>query len=189
MGRRLRPIQRAPALIGDMLPAMALALEGEEKDPVELHRRTYEAARAELPPERYAQLTGTGVLKARAEDPAAFHEHLPFYRARVLYTLAIASLTRIGVTLTAATYWVPLACFALSALLFLAWSVRRVPLALASVFALGLAHTPALLNQARLSTADGLATLVTCLGAWALLEANLFPVGAGLLTLAIAARP
>lgn len=189
LARTVLQLERAPALNADMLPAMALALEWEEKDPLELHRRTYALARAELPPERFAQLTAAGVLRARAEDPAAFHEHLPFYRGRVLYTLGIWALHRLGAPLSAATYWIPLACYALCAGLFLAWASRHLPLALAALFALGLAATPALLAQARLSTADGLGTLLTCLGAWALLERRSFALGAGFLTLAIAARP
>lgn len=189
LGRTLGQLARTPSLNADLLPVMALALEWEEPDPLAVHRRTYEAAQAELPPERFAQLTGSGVLRARAEDPAAFHEHLPFFRSRVLYTLGIWSLFRLGAPLTDATWWIPLGCYALGALLFLAWAARWLPLALAALFALGLAATPALLNQAQLSTADGLATLLTCAGAWALLERRTFALGAGLLTLAIAARP
>ncbi|NOT29533.1 MAG: hypothetical protein HOP15_03685 [Planctomycetes bacterium] len=189
LARTVRQLERAPALNADMLPAMALALEWEEEDPLELHRRTYELARAELPPERFAQLTGSGVLRARAEDPAAFHEHLPFFRGRVLYSLATWALHRLGAPLTAATYWIPLACYALSAGLFLLWASRHLPLAFAALFALGLAATPALLVQARLSTADGLGALLVCLGAWAWLERRSFALAASCLTLAIAARP
>ena len=189
VARTVGQLARAPALNADMLPAMALALEWEVEDPVELHRRTYALARAELPPERYAQLTSTGVLRARADDPAAFHEHLPFFRSRALYTLAVWALHGLGAPLSGATWWVPLASYALCAGLFLAWAARHLALAPATLFALGLAFTPALLNQARLSTADGLATLLTCLGAWLLLERRSFAPGAGCLTLAIAARP
>ncbi len=189
LARTLRQLERAPTLNWDMLPAMALALEWGEHDPVALHRRTYELARAELPPARFAELTSAGVRQVRAQDPGAFIEHLPFYRGRVLYSLAVYALHRLGAPLSAATYWVPLASFALCAGLFLLWASRHLPLALAALFALGLAHTPALLNQANMSSADGLATLLTCLGAWALLERRAFAWGLGLLTLAIAARP
>lgn len=189
LARTVGQLARAPELNWDMLPAMALALEWQERDPVELHRQTYALARAELGPEVMRKLTGTAVTQARAQDPAAFHEHLAFYRSRVLYTLAISLLHGLGAPLSAATYWIPVACFALSAGLFLAWAARHLSLALAAVFALGLAHTPALLNQAGMSTADGLATLLTCLGAFVWLERRRFAPAAGLWTLAIAARP
>ncbi len=189
LARTVQQLARHPELNWDMLPAMALALEWEVKDPVELHQRTYALAKTELAPETYAQLTAPGVREVRAQDPAAFHEHLAFYRARVLYSIAVRFLHRQGVPLADATWWIPLGCYVLVSLLALAWAVNHLPLALAALFALGLAHTPALLNQANTSSADGLAALFVCLGAWVLIERRLFVVAAGLFTLAVAARP
>jgi hypothetical protein len=189
LARTVRQLAAHPELNWDMLPAMALALEWEVKDPVELHRRTYALAATELPPEAYAELTAPGVRAVRAQDPAAFHEHLAFYRARALYSIAVRLLHRQGMPLSAATWWIPLGCYVLVAFLVLGWAASRLPLGLAALFALGIAHTPALLNQANTSSADGLATLFVCLGAWALIERRLFPVAAGMLTLALGARP
>lgn len=187
--RTVRQLEAHPALNWDMLPAMALALEWQEKDPVELHTQTYATAKLELAPETYAALTSGGVREARAADPAAFHEHLPFYRARVLYSIAVRLLHEQGVKLSDATWWIPLGCYALAAFLFLGWAAGHVSLAVAALFALGLAHTPALLNQANTSSADGMAALFVYFGAWALVERRLFFVAAGMFTLAIAARP
>jgi len=189
MARTVRQLAQHPELNWDMLPAMALALEWEEKDPVELHKQTYALAQSELPPEAFAQLTGPGVRAIRAQDPAAFHEHLAFYRARVLYSIAVRLLHRQGLALSAATWWIPLGCYVLTSLLALAWAASHLSLGPAALFALGLAHTPALLNQANTSSADGLAALFVCLGAWVLIERNLFVVAAPLFTLAIGARP
>jgi len=187
--RTVKELAAHPALNWDMLPAMALALEWQEKDPAELHKQTYATAELELAPETYAALTTGGVREARATDPAAFHEHLPFYRARVLYSIAVRLLHEQGVKLSDATWWVPLGCWALAAFVFLGWAAGHVSLAVAALFALGLAHTPALLNQANTSSADGLAAVFVYFGAWALVERRLFYVAAGLFTLAIAARP
>ena len=187
--RTVRELARAPETNWDMLPAMALALEWEVRDPLELHRRTYAAARAELPPAVFAELTASGVRQARFLDPAAFHEHLAFYRARVLYSLGVYAAHRLGSPLSAATYAVPLACFAATALLFLVWARRHLPLAAAALFALGLAHLPAFLNQAGTSSADGLATLLLCAAGYALLERRSFALAAGLVTLSLGARP
>lgn len=189
LARTVRQLAQNPEHNWDMLPAMALALEWEEKDPVELHRRTYALAQSELPPAVFAQLTAAGVRATRAQDPAAFHEHLAFYRARVLYSIAVRFLHEQGLALSAATWWIPLGCYVLLALLVLAWAVSHLPPGLAALFALGIAHTPALLNQASTSSADGLATLFVALGAWALIERRLFFVAAPLFTLAIGARP
>jgi len=189
LARTVRQLASAPEWNWDMVPAMALALEWSGRDPVELHRRTYERVVAELPPEVVRSLTAPGVREIRARDPAAFHEHLPFYRARVLYSLGMALLHRLGAPLSAATFWIPLASYALAAALFLLWALRYVSLGAAAVFACGLAHTPALLNQAGTSSADGLATLLVCVAAYLWLERGAFPAAAGVLTLAIAARP
>ena len=83
LARTVRQLALHPELNWDMLPAMALALEWETKDPVELHQRTYALAKAELAPEVYAQLTAPGVRAVRAEDPAAFHEHVLEFLAKV----------------------------------------------------------------------------------------------------------
>ncbi len=189
LARTVAQISRRPVFNFDMLPAMALALEWELDDPVEVHRRTYEAAREELPAAAYRELVAPGVRQAREQDPAAFTEHLAFYRARVLYTSAVYLLWKLGAPLTSATWWVPLAAYVLVSALALAWASRHVPLALGCLFALGLAHTPALVMQAGFGTADGLATLFLCLGAYLLVERGSFRGGAAVLALSILARP
>jgi len=189
LARTVQQLAQHPELNWDMLPAMALALEWEEKDPVELHEQTYALARSELPPEAFAELTAPGVRAVRAQDPSAFHEHLAFYRSRVLYSIAVRLLHRQGMALSSATWWIPLGCYVLVSLLVLSWAASHLSLGLAALFALGLAHTPALLNQASTSSADGLAALFVCLGAWALIERRLFFVAAPLFTLAVGARP
>jgi hypothetical protein len=172
-----------------MLPSMALAVAWDGGDPVEVHRLTYEHARAELAPEVYRELTAPGVREARAQDPAAFHEHLAFFRARVLYTLPVFLAWKCGAPLSAATWWVSLGAYVLCALVLLAWASRHLPLALAALFALGLAHTPALLTLASLSTADGVAALLVVGGAALLVEARAFWPGALVLVAAVLARP
>jgi len=189
LGRSARQASRAPVLNWDLVPAMALALEWTEDDAREVHRRTYEAVQDELGPAAFAELTAPGVRAARFQDPDAFHEHLPFYRARVLYTLGIAALHGLGAPLSAATWWIAVGAYGLLALVLLAWSTRHVGLALAALFALGLAHTPALLTQARFSSADGLATLLIVAGAYLFVERRAFVAGALVLTLSLGARP
>jgi hypothetical protein len=189
LARTLRQVDRAPALNWDLVPAMALALSWEVADPLEVQRLTYEHARAELLPETFAELTAPGVRAGRYQDPAAFHEHLAFYRARVLYTLPVYLAWKLGSPLAAATWRVPLCAFALSAGLFVLWASRRLPLALAALFALGLAHTPGLLKLSGYSTADGVAVFLLCLGAFLLVERRSFAAGALSCTLSILARP
>ena len=180
----------------DMLGYMALALEWEEEDPAEVHRRTYAAARERLPERVFGGLVAPvrgvedgGVRFQRAKDPEAFTEHIAFYRARVLYTLLILGVHKCGAPLADTTWWISLASFGLTALVVLAWVARHVALVPAALVALGLAHSPALIETATFSTADALGTLVTCLGVFLFVERRARFAAAAVLTAAICVRP
>ena len=179
---------RAPKLGADVLSYMALALEWEEKDPLELHRRTEELARSELGPQTFEELTAPGTRGESFRDQSAFEARLPFLRPRVLYTIVLRWLHQLGSPLSAATWQVTLTAWGMLALLALAWSIGHVPLAAAALIALGIALTPPLWLQATQAGADALAALFVALGAFFLVERRLFAFGAAVLTLAIAAR-
>lgn len=190
LGRTVRDLAAAPVGNWDMLGYMGLALEWEESDPSEVHRRTYELAQAELPRRTYAELIGPHpVRKARYENAEAFVEHIAFYRARVLYTLSVWFTWKCGVPLSSATWGVSLACFTLSALLLLLWASRHLPFYLAAILAAGLAHTPALLTTAGYSTADGMSLFLTLLGSFLWVESRSRLPGAAVLSLSILVRP
>jgi hypothetical protein len=172
----------------DMLVYMALALEWEEEDPLEVHRRTYAAAQAELAPVAFEMLTSTGMRKARYEDPASFHEHLGFFRSRVLYTGLLSLVHRSGVRLTEAAHVVSLAAWVATAFLFLAWTSRHLSFWIAAAASLLLAHAPPLLAATSYATADGLAALVLLAGIWALQERRALALGGALLVVAVLVR-
>ncbi len=184
-----RTIARArPQFNWDMLAYMALALEWELDDPVEIHERTYAAARAELPPLAFQSLLLPGVMLERSRDAQAFHEHIAFFRARVLYTGLVSALHRTGVPLAKATHVVSLGAWTLLALLALVWTSRHLPFWAAVFVSLGLAHAPPLLNTASYSTPDALATCVTAAAIYAVLERRSWVAGAVLCLLALSAR-
>ncbi len=184
-----RTIARArPQYNWDMLAYMALALEWQLDDPVEIHERTYAAARAELPPLAFQSLLLPGVMQQRYQDAQAFQEHIAFFRARVLYTGIVSVLHRAGVPLAKATHVVSLGAWALLALLGLWWTSRHLPFWAAVLVSLGLAHAPPLLNVASYSTPDALATAVTAAALYAVLERRSWLAGAVLALLALSAR-
>ncbi len=187
-----RTVQRIPPLWNwDVLGYMALALEWTEDDPVEVHRATYDAARSDLEPAVFRELTDqrVEVRRARFQDAEAFTEHIAFYRARVLFTLLTRLLHGAGAPLPYAVWWLSLAAFAGTALLICRWLAGRTSLWSAVLGGLLLAHAPPLLVTARFATADGLGTLLACLGAYFLLERRRARVGAALLTISILTRP
>jgi hypothetical protein len=164
---------------------MALALEWEEKDPLELHKRTFELARTELTPEAFRELT-TKATAASLQDPEVFRERLPSHRGEVLYSILLRWLQQMGQPLSAVASWIPLAAYAMLALLALAWAIGHAPLGAAAMIALGIALTPALVHQASEVGPGGLAALFVCMGAFFMIERRLFAFGAAILTLAIA---
>ncbi len=180
-----------PAYNWDMLGYMALALEWDVDDPVEVHRQTYAAAKAELPRAAYAALVSptVPVRIGRFQNPEAFHEHLAFYRARVVPTYLIRVLHRCGAPLSAATWWISVGAWVLTAVLLIAWLARRVPFWAAIVAGTCLAHAPPLLSTATLNTPDGLGTLLLLFGIFLFFERRALATGAGTLVLAIMTRP
>lgn len=182
-----------PTYNWDMLCYMALALAWEVDDPVEIHRRTYDAAREQIDRRNFRRFTHggipPGIRTARYEDPAAFYEHIAFYRSRIFYTLPIYIAHKAGAPLTAATWWLSLAAFALTALLVLVWTAGHLPLWLAVPASLGLMHAPPLAELAGYSTPDALYLLFTCAGIYALVERRSLPIAAILLTASVGVRP
>ncbi len=185
-----RTIARSePIHTWDMLATMALALEWTVDDPLEVHRRTYRAAEEEVPLEVFQGLVAPGVRRARYQDPAAFHEHLAFYRARVLHTATLALVRRAGVPRVRAAHAVSLGAFALLGVVILLWTARALPFWAAVLVALAFVHAPPLVNTASLATADMLAASVALLALYLLLERKAFAAGGAVLALSILARP
>ena len=167
-GWNLKRAADAPAYNWDMLGYMALALEWQEDDPLELHRTTYELARDELPREAFGSLLVGFPREPRARDPEAFHEHIAFYRSRVLYTGLVFALHKLGAPLSAATWWISLASAGLLALLTLMWAARYVPLPWAALGSAGLVSVPWFFQIASFSTPDALSAFLTCATVYAL---------------------
>ena len=175
----------------DMMGYMGVAQEWAHDDPVDVHRTTYEAARKELPTEAFLSLVDPrqSVRKARYDDPVAFHEHLAFYRARVLPTLMMQGMFQLGLPLSKSLWWINLGSYAATAILMLVWIARRLPLGIAALIAALLAQAPPLLTTAMMSTSDGLATLLLCAGLWCVAERRRLKLGTVLLVLSVLSRP
>jgi len=188
VGRTLGKIP--PAWNWDVMGYMGLTLEWESDDPAEVHRQTYAAAQAELPPKVFmAHAHGNPVLEARFRDPAVFSEHIAFYRARVLPTFLMSLMHRAGAPLSRSVWWLALGSFAATGLVMLLWLRRWMPLWLAALASTLLLHAPPLLGSASMATVDAFGTLLICLGAYLLLELRAPRAGAAVLVAAILARP
>jgi hypothetical protein len=190
LARILQEGLERPAMSYDMLDYMALALEWEEDDVVEVHRRTFTLAAAELPPEAYAALVGgTRFREAMRADPLKFDQNLAIHRGRILYSLAVYLLYKLGAPLSAATWYVSQFFFAASALFLLVWTRRHLALAPAALASLALVISPPLLALAPASMADSMTLFLILLAAYAWIELEAFRPAALVLTFAILVRP
>ena len=189
LGKVLHAAQERPALTYDMLDYMALTLAWEIEDPVELHRRTYEIAEAELPSEAYADLVKGRFRETMRADPAKFAENLAIHRGRVLYTLAVYLVYKLGAPLHSATLWVSQAFFVSSVLFLLAWLLRHLPLAPAALVALALMLSPPVLSLAPTSMTDSMTLFAILLGTYAWIERGALRTAAAILTFSILVRP
>ncbi len=174
----------------DLTAYVALAIAYEGSEPEEVHRRTYEALRAELPPKVFADLTNGGVKRKRFEDPAALYQHLGFYRARIFFTFPVYLLNKLfGVPWTNATYWISRASWIGLALLMCLWASRSLGPYWGMPVGTLLAHAPWFVASMGFSSPDLQASLLTCLGIYFLVELRRDLVGAALLTATIGVRP
>lgn len=179
-----------PAMNFDMLDYMALALAVEVDDPVELHRRTYELAEAELPPEAYRSLTtGSRFRETMRGDVQRFTENLAIHRGRILYVLAVYATWKLGSPLSAATWRVSQLFFVLSVLAIFVWTRRHLPLGLAALASLALMLSPPVLALAPASMPDSMTLFPVLVGAYLLLERGAFRAAALALTLTMLVRP
>jgi len=185
-----RASQVPPVYNWDMVCYVALALGYGEDDPEELHAKTYETLQRECPPAVYQELIRGGVRSKRHGDVEAFTQHLNFYRARVLYTFPVYLLNSVfGVPFTVATYGLSRAAWVGLALLMCVWASRALGWAWGLPTGTLLAHAPWFITHMGFSSPDLLATLLTCIGLYFLVELRKDLIGAALLTATIGMRP
>ncbi len=186
---------RQPTYNFDLIDYVALAIEWGEDDPEVVHRRTYEALQAELPPAVFADFTSGGTpgphgpFRERiARDWQAFDANLGFHRGRYLYTLSMYGLHGLGVPLVMAAGLPNKIFWALTGLLALLWAARHLALGPAALLALGILYSPPVLTVVPAFTPDGMAMFVVALALYLWIERRAFRAGAALLALAILVR-
>lgn len=161
-----------PALNWDMLPYVANALQYIGDQPIEqLHQSIYQNLEAQVSAAEFATFTNTPSREVIAQDPEAFRQTIAFfYDARLVYTGILAGMIKLGVDPFFATYLISTICAILSVFLLANLIPKQLPIGLC--FALPfIALACGILNVARLSTPDALATLVT-IGLYWLLVRN-----------------
>ncbi|MEW6511982.1 MAG: hypothetical protein AB1428_13605 [Bacteroidota bacterium] len=174
----------------DILPYMGLALAFENPEPITLHARTYAAARAEIPPAKFAALTDSmhAFRGKAARDPFFFREQLRLYAVKPLYVQAVRLCAAVGIPLTRATVMPSALSYVVLCLLLLVWIARIMPGLSGIVVSGTLAVLPFLLEAAGSSTPDLLCGLLLLSGTYMLMERERVSMGLALLTGGVLSR-
>jgi len=174
----------------DLLGYSGVAARIGGATPAEAHRRVYDLAYRNVPPEQYAWLVEGGEFQqAVAADPAAFEQQLPFYRLEPAYPLLILALDRLGVDPVHGSVWISrVAYLGIGVVAFVWLSGFLSPLA-ALATAWGAMSVQVALEAARLPTPDALSALVVLTALWLVFECQHFGRGMLVLLLSLLIRP
>lgn len=151
----------------DMLAYMALVVKMENKDVNKVHDITYRNIRQNIPAEDYDKLTGGGLRRSRAENPAEFAGVLPFYAIKPLYIWSSYIFYKVGFSLPVSTVLPSIVAYLFIGLLLFHWLNRHHNLFFAFVAALLIMLSSVMIDVARLSTPD-------CISAFLLFTAFFF---------------
>jgi len=110
-----------PSIDWDIIGYVASAKHFEINDKTELHKFVYRNLKKFVSEDKYKELINDGKQYRidMAGNPDLFYQQLPFYEIRVLYNLSILFLSKIGVNIFAATYYISAISTVLAALLLL----------------------------------------------------------------------
>jgi len=146
----------------DLLPYIANATNLLTGTPVEaLHGPIYENLKQSIPPDSYAEMTGSPSRLVLSQDPEAFRQTTAFfYDARIVYIHLLAGLIKLGLNPVTAAYVLSTACSVGSIVLLSKLIPVKAPLSLSFAIPF-IALSCGLMTVARMATPDSLATLVT----------------------------
>ena len=160
-----------PVLEWDMIAYVANAKQLYTEVPIEQLRQTvYAELKNSVPSEDYNRLIGSASRKIISEDNEAFRQTIAFfYDTRIIYLSILAGLMKMDMNPFYATYFISTICIVLSFLLLATLLPRSLPygLCLALPF---LMISSEMLEVARFSTPDGMATLMTVGMYWCLVR-------------------
>jgi len=160
-----------PMLDWDMLAYVANAYQYLGLVPSEeLHRTVYTDLQSSVPAADFERLISSPSRQVLYQDPEAFRQTIAFfYDTRVIYTGMVAGLIKLGLNPFFATYFISTLCAVGSVLLLARLVPTKLPLAMSLALPF-IALSCGLLDVARDSSPDSLATLVTIALYWILLR-------------------
>lgn len=179
-----------PALNWDMLLYVALALQPAARDPAVLHAETFQEVKTNVPEKRYRELTeGPAYRETMARRPELFCQQLDFCRIKPLYVWLVRGLMRSGFSGPRATVIPSLVSVLLIGGLLFAWLSAYLTPGGSLGLTVMVLFAPPMMELSRLSTPDGVSTLLVLLAFYMLLEWNRTVPFLALLAVSLLVRP
>ena len=179
-------LYRNPSYSMDSIQYMGNALLVSGSNIAEVHSTVYEEVRRRIPEPARDQLMGNEPgaptdqnesRRARAKDPAALAEFLPFFAIRPLYNLVLREVARTPLGLVRSTVFISVASFFLMGIVLFSWMRGYAGVLLAAALAGITMISPPLTMIGRENGSDALATLVAFASLYLIFERNALMVG------------
>lgn len=162
---------KKPSYNWDMLAytAVILQYDAQTKD---VHQLVYQLASRQLPAETYDLLAGASNSERKnwKENAATFHQKLPFYVIKPLYTIIAYGFYRSGIPIFKATMMPSVIAYIMTGILLLMWLSKYLRSVPATVICSMIMLLPPVLEAAKLSTPDFLAGMLLFYGVYFLVE-------------------
>lgn len=173
----------------DMIPYTAIVLSLEQpSDKQTLHSKTYQTIKQLVPPQVYAELTKPGYRQEMAQNPDYFHQQLPFYQIRPLYTgLSNLLYKTTGMNVVTAIVMISVLSSLFMSIIILRWLLNELDNGYAYLFAFLIIHISGIIQIASALTPDALSAALLILSMYLLIQRHLY-VASSLLVLALFAR-
>ncbi len=162
---------KRPLYNWDMLGYSALVIQKTYKDVNEIHGKTYETIKEDIPEANYTlQVAGTERRKKWATQPNEFYQILPFYAVKPLYIEILNLFYKQGFSLPISTVLPSIISFLLIGALLFYWLVKNLKISWAFATSLLIMSSGPVLSLARLSTPDSLSTFLLLFSFYFIIE-------------------
>lgn len=179
---------KKPVYNWDILPYAAIVLQYDHVQG-DIHQQAYRIAAQQLPAERYHMLAGGNPKRAHwATDSTAFHDQLPFYVIKPLYTLISFLCYKCGMPLMKSTVFPSVLAYFFSGILLFIWLRKYLSGKITLLLCIFIMLLPNMVEAAALSTPDLLSAFFMLLGLFFLLEKRSVNVFFGCFLLAMLSR-
>jgi hypothetical protein len=162
---------KKPSYNWDMLAYTAVILQYDDQTK-DVHQLVYQLASRQLPADTYDLLAGASNPERKnwKENTATFHQKLPVYVIKPLYTMIAYGFYKFGIPIFKATMVPSVIAYIMTGILLLIWLNKYMKPVPATITCSMIMLLPPVLEAAKLSTPDFLAGMLLFYGVYFLVE-------------------